>query len=375
MSELSVNLVHLVALIKKEWLQILRDKSVLAAAFFMPILLLFIYGYGLNMDVRPVRVTLVATQVDPLYLEVKNALTGSDYFEVFEATSLPEAQLALRSHRSDAFLFVPAQADFVRGSKLYAAINGSQALMAQLALTYLQSALAALPELRSVKPLTASSAGLRVQLEIRSWFNPENQSVFYLMPGQFIGILSLVCNVMSSLVIARECTRGTLESLFAAQVSFAEIILSKLIPYLVLSLASAMMLIILIELIFELPVRGSVLLLILTLAVYALSCCLMGLWLSALVRDQFLACEYAIILSFLPAILLSGAVFDLRSLPLGINILGSLLHPTYAVQSVKICFLSGGSDWILWRNLGIIGGYALLFACLCFKALSSLRRG
>ncbi|MBU3826104.1 MAG: ABC transporter permease [Candidatus Anaerobiospirillum merdipullorum] len=363
---MSAFLHRLRALLIKEWLQIMRDKSILAAAFITPILLLCIYGYGMNMDIKPVRVTLVVSEADPLYDEVRAVFTGSPYFAVSENRNIPQAQARLQAHQTDALLFVPSLRQVQQGEQFYAAINGSAALAAQLTLSYLQGALAQIKLTPQVQ--------LRANINSRAWFNPDNKSAFYLLPGQMVGIATLVCNVIASLAIARECNRGTIEALFAAQVRLPELLLSKLLPYWLLSLAAVSLLIILMQVLFALPVRGSIGFLAATLALYCLGCCLFGLWLSALVQDQFLACEYAIILSFLPAILLSGAVFDLRTLPWGIALLGSLLPPTYAVESIKICFLSGGNSDILWTNLAIILGYCLIFLLLLSRTLIKLRR-
>ncbi len=372
---MSAWLQRLLALLIKEWLQIMRDKSILAAAFLTPVLLLCIYGYGLNMDMQPVRVALVSESFDPLHDEVRAALFGSAYFALQEEPNMQAAQQVLRAHQVDALLYVPARQRLYQDGEFYAAINGSAALPAQLTLSYLQGALQPVWErLGSNTGVTAGALPLRYSITTRAWYNPDNKSVFYLLPGQLIGIATLVCNVLASLCIARECNRGTIDALLAAQVGLSELLLSKLLPNWLLSLASVSLLLILIEVLFALPVRGNIIFLGATLVLYALSCCLMGMWLSAMVQDQYLACEYAIILSFLPAILLSGAVFDLRTLPFGISLLGSLLPPTYAVQSVKICFLSGGNIELIWRNLAIICLYALLFLLLCCYALNRLRR-
>lgn len=376
------NLRRFQALLHKEYLQILRDKSVLWAAFFLPLLLFLIYGYGLNLDIKPVRVCTVSPQqTDPLYQETVQALSGTPYLEHLQAFSLPAGQSLLKAERCDVLLLVPTAAEYLHGRGFYAAVNGSAALQGQLSRAYVEGALSLSLQKSAGSAVPAgltlpeSFRGPPLSLNTRAWFNPDNQSVFYLLPGQFIGILTLVCNVLSSLMIARECGRGTLTSLFARKVTAAELLLAKLLPPLFLSLLAAAMLLIASELLFHLPVRGSIPLLGITIFIYALSCCLMGLWLSALVRDQFLACEYAIILSFLPAILLSGAIFDLRTLPWGIALLGQILPPTYAVQSAKICFLSGGSEVILWRNLGLLTLYALFFALLCARAIGRLQRG
>ena len=129
-------------------------------------------------------------------------------------------------------------------------------------------------------------------------------------------------------------------------------------------IVKGVLLVILIEILFAIPIRGSVIFLILTVSVYTLSSTSLGLFISALMKDQFLATEYAILLSFLPAILLSGSLFDLRSVPDFIAFIGYLIPPTYAVESFRICFLSGGNTDTLLINLAIIIFYVVFFSAL-----------
>lgn len=352
-----MNFRRLKCLIYKEWLQLMRDKSLLAAAFALPIMLLAVYGFGMRMDVEPVRASLVVVEPDPLNQEIYACLAGSHYFEVEKVGSIAEAQQQLRAHAVDLWLMLTPSGQ-AGEREIFAAINGTSAQGAQLAAGYVQSAL---------QPLLTAAGGL--QVTSRLWFNEKNRSEWYLLPGQIAGIAALVCNVLCSLIISREFNRGTMAALLSTKVTALELIAGKLIPYYLLSLCSAALMLGLSFAVFALPLRGSFAFLTATMALYCLACCLFGLWLSSLVRDQFLAMEYAIILSFLPALLLSGALFDLRAVPEPIALIGYLLHPTYAVQSFRICYLSGGQEDILWRNLGIMGIYCLLFAGLLYRSV------
>lgn len=347
---------RLQCLIYKEWLQLLRDKSLLAAAFILPVLLLAVYGFGMRMDVEPVRAALVVAESDPLNQEIYAALRGSTYFAVEKTGSIAEAQQKLRAHEVDLWLqLTPSGRAGAR--EIFVAVNGTSAQGAQLAAGYVQSALQSL-----------AAAG-SIQVTSRLWFNEKNRSEWYLLPGQIAGIATLVCNVLCSLIIAREFNRGTMAALLSTRLTPGELIAGKLIPYYLLALCSTALMLLLSFVVFDLPLRGSFGFLAATAALYCLACCLFGLWLSALVRDQFLAMEYAIILSFLPALLLSGALFDLRAVPEAIALIGYLLHPTYAVQSFRICYLSGGQEEVLWRNLGLLLGYCLLFAALLHRSV------
>lgn len=176
---------------------------------------------------------------------------------------------------------------------------------------------------------------------------------------------------MSSIVIAREFERGTMTGLMATNVNAGEILISKIIPYYVLSCAGATFAILTTLVFFEMPFRGSFIAFVITIAIYLYVSVLIGLLISALTQNQFLSSEYAIILSFLPSILLSGALFDLRSIPEAISLVAHMLPPTYAVQSAKICILSGGSSDIIVLNIGILLLFALLLTAACYYVLKS----
>lgn len=362
-------------LLYKEYLQILRDKSVLAVAFILPVIMFVIYGFGMNMDIKPVRLTAVVHEADPETLQIRSLLEGSSYFEVTLVPSVQEGQQRLRAHEADALVQL-GQRDGSGSRELYVAVNASLSQQAQLTDMYLQQALA--PVLQgsagssAVSSRAVASAGAAgINLSARSWFNAENKSVFFLLPGQMAGIATLICSVMSSLVIAREFNRGTVESLSASRVTPGELLVAKLLPYYGLSMAGTLLLLVLAQLCFALPINGSLLWLAASFLSYNLVCCFIGLLISALVKDQFLATEYAVIVSFLPALLLSGAIFDLRSVPEAIYWLSRFLPSTYAVESVKICYMSGGNEDVLWRNLGFELLFALGLGILLYRQLAS----
>lgn len=357
---MSVRLCRLLSLMHKEVRQLWLDKSMLWAAVILPVLLLAIYGWGMRVDVEPVRTALVVQEDDPLLQQVTALLSGSPYLEVHKVYTEPQADELLISHEVDLLLRISPSGG-AGERQLFAAGISSSSIGAQLAVSYVQQAL---------QPLLVQGG---LKLSLRLWYNEENRSEWYLLPGQMVGIITLVCNVLCSMVFAREFDRGTIETLISARATVLELILSKLIPYYALTLGSTLLLLVLGFAIFELPLRGSLLLFGATIALYALTCCIFGLWISALVREQYQAMQYAIILSFLPAILLSGAVFDLRAAPGAVLALSYVLHPTYAVQSLKICCLSGGQELVLLRNLGVILIFCVLFWALLWHEVKSFK--
>lgn len=451
MSHSPISLTHVKTLIIKEIKQILSDKSVLLVAFFIPLMLVLIYGSGLRMDVKPINVAVVSSKLDDVITrEVTFALAGSAYFELTTVNNVASAKELMAHHDIVAYLVLPSnlsQSMYHQPTEVFITINGTDAMQASLARSYLEAVLQSIPtnqkglsrqisyistssainqaqSLNQAKALSSPSTSTQdntsfrfnvsdltgstpsvnsthtkeansqsltaqaqfilpspskitgtayapVQVTSRNWFNESNESTWYLMAGQLIGIVTLMSAFMTSIVIAREFERGTMAGLLATNATAGEIFISKLVPYYVLSCLGATLAICVAMILYELPFRGNIGFYILTLAVYLYVSELIGLIISAVTRNQFLSSEYAIILSFLPAILLSGAVFDLRSIPEAINVIAHLLPPTYAVESAKICLLSGGSNDILLKNVGILLIFALLGTIVCYRVLAT----
>ena len=358
-----MNLLRLKYLIKKEIEQINKDKSILIIAFVVPFLLILIYGYGMSMDIKPVKAALVCENNATLTSFLQSRLQGSDYLEIKSVFTHQEGEDLLNRHKIDAIVDIKSNLKSKKDlsdNEILITIDGSSGIFGITAQSYLQQAIS---QTLSAYNKTNSQAKA-VELISRNWFNEANISNRYILPGQSVGIITLVGAFMCSLVIAREINRGTFESLIASNVTAFEIMLSKTVPYFFMSLWGSFLTLILIELLFAIPIRGSITFLILTVSAYTLSSTALGLFISALMKDQFLATEYAILLSFLPAILLSGSLFDLRSVPDFIAFIGYMIPPTYAVESFRICFLSGGNTDTLLINLLIIIFYVVFFSAL-----------
>ena len=439
------HLAHIKTLMLKEVKQILSDKSVLLVAFFLPLMLVVIYGTGIRMDVKPVSVALVSSKLDDVITrEVAFALAGSEYFEFTQVNNQAQAQELLLSHDIAAYIMLPnnlSQSMYHQPVEIMITINGADAQQANIARSYLEAVLLSGPTQkglsRQITYLTtapaitqaqmmsqaqaldttqpsspaqsaASKPNFRfnlsdltgsqphseqaaptmtlssvpssaqvtghvyepVQVIARNWFNESNESTWYLMAGQLIGVITLMSSFMSSIVIAREFERGTMAGLLATNTTAGELFIAKAVPYYVLSCLGAALAIMTTLISFELPFRGSAFLYVVTIAVYLYVSELIGLLISAVTRNQFLSSEYAVILSFLPSILLSGAIFDLRSIPPVISAIAHLFPPTYAVESAKICILSGGSTDTLLENLGFLLIFAVVGTLLCYRVLA-----
>ncbi len=259
------------------------------------------------------------------------------------------------------------------GAEIFLIQNATQSQLALLSYVYVAGVIEqVLAQDYGFLNANLNAAARPVSVNYRSWFNEANESTWYLVSAEYVGILGLICLFMVAVVISREWDRGTIASLYNSNASALEIVTAKVGAYYFLALLGGAMTLVYGQVLLGIPIRGSVAMLLATLCVFVLEMTCLGMLISAICKNQFLAQEYAIVIGYLPVTLLSGMIFDLRGLPAAVNFIGHLLPPTYAVESFRICFLSGGQSATLWVNLAIQALGTVLFFSLC---VLSVKRG
>lgn len=362
------------ALLVKETRLILRDPSYLVIGLGLPLLMLFLYGFGISMDIRNVPAEIVLEERSPAAHALMRRFEANGYLRARQSSD-PERSEALFSTRgTEAILRI--QPGFARDvekgeGEVGITLYGVDSNTAQMVRSYAAGILGTALNDSRLSAATKDSAPARapVNLTSRLWFNEAADSTWYLVPGILIIVTSVSASFLGSLLISRECERGTLSALFATPASSLEILLSKLVPCAGIALLGFFLCLFMAIGLFEVPLRGSVLWLMTTAFLYTCAAAAFGLFISAKVKSQFLATEISIMASFLPTMMLSGFLFDLRSVPVWIEWIGRLFPPSYALESVKICFLSGGNESALVMNALFIGLSAVLFFMLTLKLL------
>ena len=356
---------RLTALVRKETKQLIRDKSSLAIGLVLPIILILLFGYGLSFDLSQARVGVVVDQSSPQINQALAGLSGSRYLTSQQFYNLPEAEQAIRDGKIDAILHFPS--DFAsqtqRGTaKVQLLLNGTSTTIATALEGYVAGALTTAPSIQVDRsPILASSS--TVIIEQRIWFNESSNSTWFLVPGLMVLILTLIGAFLTGLLIARERERGTLEALFVTPVRPFEIVLAKLIPYVVVGMIDIIICIVAAHYIFAVPMRGSLFSILSASFLYLIVSLLMGLTISGFAQSQFQASQIALLASFMPALMLSGFVFDTRNLPLVVQIVSQLLPATHFMTLIKTLFM-GGDDWKLWfKECGILLGYIIILIC------------
>jgi ABC-2 type transport system permease protein len=366
---------RLVALTRKEFRQLLRDSSNLAIGILLPIVLILIFGYGLSLDVKDAPVAIVMEDTSPTAQDAVAGFQLSTAFKPIVVQSMHDAQQLMLERKVDGIIRIPA--DFSRslnagGATAQVLVHGADASRASIIMNYANSALAQWSQ-RQADRMGASAARARgasepgagpatgaVSVESRMWFNAANTSTWYLVPGLIVLIMTLVGAFLTALVMAREWERGTLEALFVTPVHPVEILLAKIIPYFCVGMLGLTLCLVAARFLFHVPMEGSLLIIILASMLYLFVAVGMGLVISSVTKNQFLASQVALISSFMPSLMLSGFLFDLRNVPVVIQIIGKILPATYFMELIKTLFLAGNVWPLILRNCAILACYAVL---------------
>lgn len=343
------------ALITKETRQLLRDKSNLMVGLFLPVVLILIFGYGLSFDIKNAPIAIVTEDPSPTAQDVVAGFYLSPYFSVTPLTSMQTARELMLRRRIDAIVYL--QSDFSRrlaagDATVQVLVHGVDANRARVLQAFAQGAIGQWAIKRAAAGETSGAPP--VTLETRLWFNEANTSTHFLVPGLIVLIMTLNGALLTSLLMAREWERGTLEALFVTPVNTNEIIVAKLVPYFIVGLAGLTMCLLAGKFLFHVPIRGSLFLIVLISMVYLLVSLSLGLLISAATKNQFLASQIALIVSFLPALMLSGFIFDLRSVPAIVRAIGSVLPPTYYVEALQTLFLAGNVPGLLIKDAAVL---------------------
>lgn len=354
-------------LIRKESLQILRDPSSIAIAFVMPVLLLLLFGYGVSLDAKDIRLALVVEQADANTSSLTSAFQHSDYFQPIMYRAIQPAEQALMRHDVDGIIWL--RSDFTArllGSgeaPIGVFVNGVNANQARITEGYIQGVWQVW--LASYARGQGRELPIPVRLEPRIWFNAAVHSTYFLVPGLIALIMTLTGAMLTSMVVAREWERGTMEALMVTPIRIWEITVGKLLPYFILGMGGMLLSVVMALWLFEVPLRGYFWALTAASALYMMVALGMGLLISTVARSQFVAGQIALVATFLPAFILSGFIFEISSMPEPIQIITHLIPARYFVAMLQTLFMAGNIWPVLLSNAA-----ALLLMMVFFLGLA-----
>ncbi|MFQ5487260.1 MAG: ABC transporter permease [Gammaproteobacteria bacterium] len=364
-----LNRMRLRGMIRKEFIQILRDPSSIAVAFVLPIVLLLLFGYGVSLDARHIPIAIVVEQPDAATASVGGVFQRSEFFSPRFFHDIQSAQQALAQHRVDGILWL--RNDFSRrllrddAAPMAIRVNGVDANQARLTEGYIQGVW--LGWLSAYAKEQGQPLPIPVLLAHRVWFNAALISRQFLVPGLLAVIMTLIGSLLTALVIAREWDRGTMEALLVTPIRIAEVLLGKLVPYFLLGMGGMLLTVAMARWLFEVPLRGDFWLLFLCSALFMLVALGMGLLISIVSKNQFVAGQIAIVFTFLPAFILSGFIFDIGSMPWAIQLITHIVPARYFVAILQTLFLTGNVWPVVLANSGALLLMFLIFAGMVLR--------
>jgi ABC-2 type transport system permease protein len=354
------------AMLVKESLQIGRDPSTLLIAFVLPVVLIFLFGFGVSLDTARTRIGVSVQDSSAAAQGLAGDFQHSRWFDVVAVGDLPPLQDDLVAGRVRGIIVIPA--DFGRrvlhgGGDIQVITDGSSPNTASFVAAHAEG----------VRATWAASQGGRkiapvVTIDARFWFNPELASRFFLVPGAIAIVMTMIGTLLTALVIAREWERGTMEAIMATPIGMAEFMATKVIPYFGLGLGSMAVCTVLAVTVFGVPFRGSPLALLVIASAFLVPALGQGLLISAATKNQFVASQIALITGFLPAMMLSGFIFEIASMPKPVQWLTYVVPARYLIPPLQTVFIAG-DDWRLFLpNIGAMLGFGAIFFTIAMRA-------
>jgi ABC-2 type transport system permease protein len=354
------------AVARKEWIQLRRDSRSMILAFALPLMLLVFFGYAITFDVDDIEIAVLDQDRTASSRELLDAFVASDYFTIVEHLESPAPIPALltRGEVTGVLTVPPGYARDLaapgRTAPVQLLLDGADANTATIAMN-LAGAIAAMhgAGLASAPPL---------RLESRIWYNPELQSRHMIVPGLIAVIMSMIAAMLTALTVAREWERGTMEQLAATPVRRIEVVLGKLLPYLVIGIFDVAVTVAAGLLLFGTPLNGSLVLLAVMTILFLIGALGLGVVISAVVKSQVLATQVAMVATYLPALLLSGFMFDIASMPVVLRGVTYFVPARYFITVTRGIFLKGVGISVLWPEALLMLTYAALGVAFATRA-------
>ena len=342
------------ALCLKEMRQIIRDPSSLLIAFVLPVGLLFIFGFGISLDTNRLGVGVVMEDHGAEAVRFAASASGSPYIRPVFANTMADVEEDLTLGRLRGVIVIPEDftAKVLAGggeAQIQVLTDGSEPNTANFVSSYAYGLFESWLGARALAGGVSSEEP--ITLEPRYWFNPTTVSRNYLIPGSISAVMTIIGALLTSLVVAREWERGTMEALLATPVRKSELLLSKALPYYVLAMIAMTICVLIAIFIMDVPFRGSIPVLLLSTSLFLGSSLGLGLLLSTLTRNQFNAAQAALNAAFLPAVLLSGLIFEIASMPEIVQAVTYLIPARYFVKVLQTLFQAGDVAAILVPNM------------------------
>jgi len=352
------------AIMRREFIDVLRDRRSLLLTFLWPISMLLLYGYGIRYDVNNVPLTVLDYDRSVESRFLVEQMVRSGYFELVRTvSSYAEVERDLVTDRSRAALVIPA--DFARRLRagepvsVQALIDGSDANTATIAQSYVLAIVGRFGADWQQEGRNPTLLGPQISVRSRVWYNPELQSVNFIVPGIIAVIMMIVGAILTALSIVKEKERGTIEQILVSPIRPLEMMIGKIVPYVILAVLDLTIVIAAGYVIFGVPIRGSLLQLALLAVLYLTAALGTGVFVSTLADTMQSAMIAAIFISLLPSVLLSGFVFPLEHMPVGIRVVSYFFPGRYFVTAIRGVYLKGVGLEVLWPEALMLAAFSI----------------
>jgi ABC-2 type transport system permease protein len=367
---------RLLAVARKEVVQIVRDSRSLIIVVLMPAVLVLLFGYGVNLDLKGMPVYVLDQDGSQQSQDLLKHFQASEYFHVARVvTGYPQLTRALDDGHAKMGIVIPW--DFSqrlsdgRPVEVQALVDGSDDNTANVLIGYAQAVVQGYSAQIQIDWLR--TRGLSIQpsamsVETRTWYNEDLESSAFIIPGVLALVMSVIGAFLTSLTIAREWERGTMEQLISTPVTAMEIMLGKLAPYFVLGMLDTVISATIAIYWFHVPFRGSWVTLMGASALFMVVVLALGFFISVLAKSQFAASQIALLITFLPAFLLSGFLFSIEQMPIALQWITRILPARYYVSALKEIFLKGTPARRLSAELIPLAVFALVLAVVATRS-------
>jgi ABC-2 type transport system permease protein len=355
------------AMAGKEVLHIRRDPRTLYMALAMPVVMLLLFGFGLSFDIEHIPLAVLDNDRSESSRALARGIFGSHEFEFAGDVDSKTAEQALRRGQAAAVLVVPAGYErellAERTSPVQLLVDGSDGNLARQMLSKIDAI---------VRSESLGRSGIAqiapLSVKVTTLFNPTGRSTFFLVPGLAAYLLAIAAVLLTALTVAGEWERGSMEQLFASPVGRLEIVLGKLLPYLVLGMVQLLLVLTLATTVFEVPIRGSLGMIFFAGFLFLAGMLGQGLLISVIARNQLVATQAGALSSLLPSLILSGMIVPIENMPRILQALTTVIPARYLVHALRTLMLKGGGLSVVAVDL-----FALLAFAVVVLALATLR--
>ncbi len=369
--------IRILAIAEKEWLQIRRDKRSLTLSIFLPVVYTLLFGYALTVDVKNVSMAVYDQDRTSTSRKFIEEFAHTDYLRIYAYVSgYKEIDKLINSEDIKLAIVIPPDFEkrFKSGKKtgIQLLADGSDSTSATVAMGYIEAIVGNYNidlKMKELKRIGIFETKVPVEVKSRIWYNPELLSKNFIVPGLIVIILATISALIAALTISREWERGTMETLITTPLRGFELVFGKLVPFLFIGLFDVIIMICLGYFVFKVPLRGSFTELYLLSVLFLIGTTSLGIMISSATRTQVLSVTVAMVVTYLPTMILSGFIFPIQNMPLLIQGITYLIPARYLITIIKGIVLKGVSSSLLWMQIVFLFLFAVLVISVSIKKI------